>query len=63
LNYSEKWDNVGLLIQPSKELIVKKILLTNDLTERVMQEAIESKSSVSGKYGGEFFQIDSGFLY
>lgn len=36
------WDNVGLLVEPSKNIFVKKVLLTCDLTEPVFKEAIES---------------------
>lgn len=35
------WDNVGLLIEPTQSKNVSHILLTNDLTEDVMQEAVE----------------------
>ena len=37
------WDNVGLLIEPSGEKIVSKIILTNDLTEPVMDESLQVK--------------------
>ena len=39
LSLAESWDNVGLLVEPSKPKVIKNILLTNDLTESVMQEA------------------------
>ncbi|KAJ8245867.1 hypothetical protein GJAV_G00261160 [Gymnothorax javanicus] len=39
LSLAESWDNVGLLVEPSKPLPVKVILLTNDLTAAVMDEA------------------------
>ncbi|XP_056221171.1 NIF3-like protein 1 [Seriola aureovittata] len=39
LSLAESWDNVGLLVEPSKSRPVKSILLTNDLTDAVMQEA------------------------
>ena len=35
------WDNVGLLIEPTEPKDIAHILLTNDLTEDVMQEAVE----------------------
>lgn len=38
---AEPWDNVGLLIEPTETKDVSHILLTNDLTEDVMQEAVE----------------------
>ena len=37
------WDNVGLLVDPMTDKPIKKILLTNDLTEPVMKEAVDSK--------------------
>lgn len=39
LSLAESWDNVGLLVEPSKARPVKTILLTNDLTDAVMEEA------------------------
>lgn len=39
LSLAEPWDNVGLLVEPSSSKIIKKILLTNDLTTSVMKEA------------------------
>lgn len=39
LSLAESWDNVGLLVEPSKCRPVKTILLTNDLTDAVMEEA------------------------
>uniref|UniRef100_A0AAV2LG05 NIF3-like protein 1 n=1 Tax=Knipowitschia caucasica TaxID=637954 RepID=A0AAV2LG05_KNICA len=39
LSLAESWDNVGLLVEPSAPRPVKTILLTNDLTEAVMDEA------------------------
>ncbi|XP_067833018.1 NIF3-like protein 1 [Heptranchias perlo] len=34
------WDNVGLLVEPSAPHVVRTLLLTNDLTEEVMEEAL-----------------------
>ncbi|RVE59539.1 hypothetical protein OJAV_G00189690 [Oryzias javanicus] len=39
LSLAESWDNVGLLIEPSRPRPVTTILLTNDLTDAVMAEA------------------------
>ncbi|CAH2074135.1 unnamed protein product, partial [Iphiclides podalirius] len=36
---SESWDNTGLLVQPYSPRPITKILLTNDLTEKVALEA------------------------
>merc|ERR1712136_411390 len=41
LQLAAKWDNVGLLTEPSQPHFVKKIILTNDLTESVMEESIK----------------------
>lgn len=35
------WDNVGLLVEPSNADPVKKILITNDLTEPVLEESVK----------------------
>ncbi|XP_063685671.1 NIF3-like protein 1 [Bolinopsis microptera] len=40
LNLAESWDNVGLLIEPSTDSTVKRVLTTIDLTEPVLEEAI-----------------------
>lgn len=34
------WDNVGLLVEPTQPKVVSCVLLTNDLTEDVMEEAV-----------------------
>lgn len=39
LSLAESWDNVGLLVEPTKSRPIKTILLTNDLTAAVMEEA------------------------
>lgn len=36
---AESWDNVGLLVEPSGNPSVQRIMLTTDLTETVMDEA------------------------
>ena len=38
---AEDWDNVGLLVEPSSPHLVNSILLTNDLTDAVVEEAKE----------------------
>lgn len=40
LDTAVDWDNVGLLIESTDARQVKKVLVTNDLTEPVMNEAI-----------------------
>lgn len=53
---AQSWDNVGLLIEPSGEKTVKTILLTNDLTEDVMAEAIDSKADLIISYHPPIFR-------
>lgn len=40
LSLAEPWDNVGLLIEPRKHRIIKKVMLTIDLAEDVMEEVV-----------------------
>lgn len=53
---SESWDNVGLLIEPSAPHIVDKLLLTNDLTETVADEAIGMNVSMILSYHPPMFK-------
>ncbi|EDW03785.1 GH10316 [Drosophila grimshawi] len=53
---AEKWDNVGLLIEPAKDKVVQKILLTNDLTEPVMSEAVDKKVDLIISYHPPIFK-------
>ncbi|EGC36430.1 hypothetical protein DICPUDRAFT_151116 [Dictyostelium purpureum] len=57
LNLAEKWDNVGLLVEPSNtnSLKIEKIFLTNDLTEPVLQEAIDGKANFIISYHPPLF--------
>lgn len=50
LSLAEKWDNVGLLIEPSTPPLISKVLLTNDLTELVMKEALDEKVNLIISY-------------
>lgn len=43
LHMAYESDNVGLLVEPSEPLQVKRVLVTNDLTEPVLEEAIKRK--------------------
>lgn len=43
LKTATSWDNVGLLVEPSGNFLVKKILVANDLLESVLDEAISKK--------------------
>ncbi len=56
LSLAESWDNVGLLVEPSTTShLVDSILLTNDLTEAVMDEAIEKKTNMILSYHPPIF--------
>ena len=64
LKLAGKWDNVGLLVEPSifasNEKSIKKILLTNDLTTKVMQEAVNINANMIISYHPPIF--GKGFL-
>ncbi|XP_055911595.1 NIF3-like protein 1 [Eupeodes corollae] len=56
LKFAEKWDNVGLLIEPyQKKEVIKNIFLTNDLTLNVMEEAMEKKADLIISYHPPIF--------
>jgi len=55
LSFAEKWDNVGLIVEPSQIVNVKKILLTNDLTDEVMKEAHQKKPNLIVSYHPPIF--------
>ena len=50
------WDNVGLLVEPTAPHQVSAILLTNDLTEPVMEEVIEKKINLVLSYHPPIFR-------
>lgn len=49
------WDNVGLLVEPTEPLVVKKLLVTNDLTEPVLDEAIKKGANLIVSYHPAIF--------
>ena len=56
LSLAESWDNVGLLVCPSSTShVVNSILLTNDLTEVVMDEAIQKNANMILSYHPPIF--------
>lgn len=55
LSLAAEWDNVGLLVEPSAPHIVQSVLLTNDLTEAVLQEAVEKKVGMVLSYHPPIF--------
>ena len=38
--HAEPWDNVGLLLEPSSPQLIKRVAITNDLTEEVLEEIL-----------------------
>ncbi|XP_014482202.1 PREDICTED: NIF3-like protein 1 isoform X2 [Dinoponera quadriceps] len=44
------WDNVGLLVEPTQPKVVSRVLLTNDLTEDVMDEAVQLNTDLIVTY-------------
>lgn len=56
LSLAATWDNVGLLVEPSAPLQVSNLLLTNDLTQEVMEEALKVKANMIIAYHPPIFQ-------
>nr|XP_028607008.1 NIF3-like protein 1 isoform X1 [Podarcis muralis]XP_028607024.1 NIF3-like protein 1 isoform X1 [Podarcis muralis] len=56
LSLAESWDNVGLLVEPSPPHSVHTLFLTNDLTEEVMEEALQKKADLILSYHPPIFQ-------
>ncbi|XP_071110967.1 NIF3-like protein 1 [Haliotis cracherodii] len=52
---AESWDNVGLLTEPSAPHSVRTILLTNDLTPLVLDEAIDKNADMILSYHPPIF--------
>lgn len=48
LRAAEPWDNVGLLVEPSNPPDIHSLLITNDLTETVLQEALAQPKGKPG---------------
>lgn len=55
LALAESWDNVGLLVEPSTPKLVRKMLLTNDLTEPVLDEAVSQSIDLIYAYHPPIF--------
>lgn len=56
LSFAESWDNVGLLVEPSPPHTVSTLFLTNDLTEEVMEEALQKKADLILSYHPPIFR-------
>lgn len=52
---AESWDNVGLLVEPLNDVPISHILLTNDLTEDVMDEALSVQANLIISYHPPLF--------
>src|SRR5688572_20493628 len=50
LQYAETWDNVGLLVGSTERDLNGPVLLTIDLTESVLAEAVGAKASALVSY-------------
>ncbi|NXC20948.1 NIF3L protein, partial [Corythaeola cristata] len=55
LSLAESWDNVGLLVEPSPPHTVNTLFVTNDLTEEVMEEAVQKKADLILSYHPPIF--------
>lgn len=55
LELAEEWDNVGLLLAPSHPRSVERVLLTIDLTEAVLEEALAFSSDAIVAYHPPLF--------
>ncbi|GAB0092384.1 NIF3-like protein 1 [Sergentomyia squamirostris] len=53
---AESWDNVGLLIEPATPNPISGILMTNDLTEKVLQEAVDVQADLIISYHPPIFE-------
>ncbi|MBX3183107.1 MAG: Nif3-like dinuclear metal center hexameric protein [Polyangiaceae bacterium] len=56
LRFAEAWDNVGLLVEPPKPRGVTRALLTIDLTEPVLEEALEAGAQLVVAYHPPLFK-------
>lgn len=56
LNLAEPWDNVGLLVDPMVQKSITNILLTNDLTEKIVNEAVELGAGLIVTYHPNIFE-------
>ncbi|XP_022917992.2 NIF3-like protein 1 [Onthophagus taurus] len=56
LEYAESWDNVGLLVNPMSNEPIQNVLLTNDLTEIVVEEAIKLQTGLIITYHPNIFR-------
>lgn len=55
LELAEKWDNVGIITKPTQQVKVNHVLLTIDLTEKVVEEAIRKRAQFIISYHPPIF--------
>lgn len=56
LHLAEEWDNAGLLLAPRRHAAVAAVMLTIDLTEQVLAEAVRRKCSLIVSYHPVLFE-------
>lgn len=56
IEYAESWDKVGLLVGDAARVLKGPVLLTIDLTERVLEEAIGAKAGAIVAYHPPIFE-------
>ena len=56
LEYAEEWDNTGLIIEPSRPSPVHHLMLTIDLTEAVLTEAVRLRCQAIVAYHPPLFE-------
>ncbi|KAG9511145.1 NIF3-like protein 1, partial [Fragariocoptes setiger] len=56
LNFAESWDNVGIMVQPTQAIKVHNILLTIDLNESIVEEALRKRVQLIISYHPPIFK-------
>lgn len=56
MSLAASWDNTGMLVEPTPPHKVSRILLTNDLTDPVLQEAIDENINLIISYHPPIFK-------
>lgn len=55
LDYAEEWDNVGLLLGALERRVIERVLLTIDLSESVVDEALQKRIDLIVSYHPAIF--------
>jgi dinuclear metal center YbgI/SA1388 family protein len=56
LHYAESWDKVGLLVEPRRSRRLRNLFLTIDLTQEVLEEALDLNSDLICAYHPPIFR-------